>query len=73
MPQFGAKHLDIREQNVAVERVLAATENPRHRYLLQSYLRHRYLESARRYQRTRRAHLPALDGSTSAGPGQCGR
>jgi len=50
MPQFGTKELDIREQNVAVERVLAATENPRHRYLLQSYLRHRYLESAGRYQ-----------------------
>ncbi len=35
---------------MAVEKVLAATENPRHRYLLQSYLRHRYLESAGRYQ-----------------------
>ncbi len=50
MPQYGTKQLDIRDQNVAVERVLAATENPRHRYLLQSYLRHRYLESAGRYQ-----------------------
>jgi hypothetical protein len=50
MPQFGTKQLDIRDQNVAVERVLEATENPRHRYLLQSYLRHRYLESAGRYQ-----------------------
>jgi hypothetical protein len=49
MPQIGTKHLDIRDQNVAVERTLAATENPRHRYLLQSYLRHRYLESAGRY------------------------
>ena len=50
MPQFGTRQLDIRDQNVAVEKVLAATENPRHRYLLQSYLRHRYLESAGRYQ-----------------------
>jgi len=50
MPQFGTKQLDIREQNVAVERVLEVTGNPRHRYLLQSYLRHRYLESAGRYQ-----------------------
>ena len=42
--------LDITKQNVAVERVLANTDNPRHRYLLQSYLRHRYLESAGRWE-----------------------
>ncbi len=42
--------LDITEQNVAVEKVLANTDNPRHRYLLQSYLRHRYLESAGRWE-----------------------
>jgi hypothetical protein len=47
---FDISQLDITQQNVAVERVLAATENPRHRYLLQAYLRHRYLESAGRYQ-----------------------
>jgi hypothetical protein len=41
--------LDITKQNVAVEKVLANTDNPRHRYLLQSYLRHRYLESAGRW------------------------
>ena len=41
--------LDITRQNVAVEALLAQTTNPRHRYLLQSYLRHRYLESAGRY------------------------
>jgi hypothetical protein len=44
------QRLDIREQNRAVEQVLEATENPRHRYLLESYLRHRYLESAGRYE-----------------------
>ncbi len=56
MAQFDIKQLDITEQNRditeqnrAVERVLEVTENPRHRYLLQSYLRHRYLESAGRY------------------------
>lgn len=49
MEQFDVKQLDIRQQNATVERVLEATENPRHRYLLQSYLRHRYLESAGRY------------------------
>jgi hypothetical protein len=42
--------LDITRQNVAVEQLLDQTTNPRHRYLLQSYLRHRYLESAGRYQ-----------------------
>jgi hypothetical protein len=42
--------LDITKQNVAVETLLEQTTNPRHRYLLQSYLRHRYLESAGRYQ-----------------------
>jgi hypothetical protein len=38
---FDMSRLDITEQNVAVEKVLAVTESPRHRYLLQSYLRHR--------------------------------
>ena len=42
--------LDITNQNVAVEKVLATTDNPRHRYLLQAYLRHRYLESAGRWE-----------------------
>ena len=42
--------LDITKQNVAVEKVLEHTDNPRHRYLLQSYLRHRYLESAGRWE-----------------------
>lgn len=44
------RQLDVRQQNRAVERVLESTENPRHRYLLQAYLRHRYLESAGRYR-----------------------
>jgi len=47
---FDIKRLDITEQNVAVEKVLAATTDPRHRYLLQAYLRHRYLESAGRHE-----------------------
>lgn len=42
--------LDITRQNDAVERVLSVTTDPRHRYLLQAYLRHRYLESAGRYK-----------------------
>ena len=50
MAQFDISRLDITLQNVAVEKVLGTTENRRHRYLLQSYLRHRYLESAGRWQ-----------------------
>jgi len=50
MVQYDGRQLDIREQNRAVERVLEATENPRHQYLLKSYLRHRYLESAGRFE-----------------------
>ncbi|MBB5866895.1 hypothetical protein F4553_000274 [Allocatelliglobosispora scoriae] len=41
MVQVGDLTLDITEQNRAVERVLATIDNPRHRYLLQVYLRHR--------------------------------
>ena len=48
--EIDMSRLDITKQNVAVEKVLANTDNPRHRYLLQAYLRHRYLESAGRWQ-----------------------
>lgn len=41
---------DITRTNIAVERLLEATENPRHRWLLQAYNRHRYLEMAGRWQ-----------------------
>ncbi len=50
MAEFDFKKLDITKQNVAVEKTLAATVNPRHRYMLQAYLRHRYLESAGRWE-----------------------
>jgi hypothetical protein len=50
MVEFDIKQLDITKQNVAVEKVLDATDNPRHRYMLQAYLRHRYLESAGRWE-----------------------
>jgi len=48
--EIDMSRLDITKQNVAVERVLEQTDNPRHRYLLQAYLRHRYLESAGRWE-----------------------
>ncbi len=50
MVQIDGRTLDITQQNVAVEKTLAQTTNPRHRYLLQAYLRHRYLESAGRWE-----------------------
>jgi hypothetical protein len=40
---------DITKLNAAVDRALAQTENPRHRYLLQAYGRHRLLEVAGRH------------------------
>jgi hypothetical protein len=40
---------DITQTNVAVRRLLEVTENPRHRFLLQTYDRHRNLEMAGRY------------------------
>ena len=48
--EIDMSRLDITKQNPAVEKVLENTDNPRHRYLLQSYLRHRYLESAGRWE-----------------------
>ena len=45
MPEF-----DITKTNLAVERLLEVTENPRHRYMLEAYNRHRYLEMAGRYK-----------------------
>jgi len=41
---------DITQTNVAVERLLEQTMNPRHRFLLETYNRHRYLEMAGRYE-----------------------
>ncbi len=41
---------DLTRTNIAVERLLETTENPRHRYLLHAYNRHRYLEMAGRWK-----------------------
>jgi hypothetical protein len=41
---------DITQTNIAVERLIETTENPRHRYLLHAYNRHRYLEMAGRFE-----------------------
>lgn len=41
---------DITKTNIAVERLIETTDNPRHLYLLHAYNRHRYLEMAGRWQ-----------------------
>lgn len=45
MPKF-----DVTKLNVAIDRLLETTENPRHRFILMAYSRHRYLEVAGRYE-----------------------
>ena len=42
--------LDITQTNRAIDELLERTENPRHRYLLQTFHRHRALEIAGRYK-----------------------
>jgi hypothetical protein len=50
MPQVDIGQLDITKTNLAVQELIAATENPRHRYLLRAYDRHRNLEHAGRFE-----------------------
>jgi hypothetical protein len=42
--------LDVTQTNRAIDRLLERTDNPRHRYLLQTFHRHRYLEIGGRYE-----------------------
>jgi hypothetical protein len=48
--QADVKQLDITRTNIAVQELIELTENPRHRYLLQAYDRHRNLEHAGRFE-----------------------
>ncbi|NMM91831.1 hypothetical protein B2J88_47430 [Rhodococcus sp. SRB_17] len=41
---------DVTTLNLAVDKVIEQTENPRHKYLLQAYNRHRLLEVAGRWE-----------------------
>src|SRR5579884_4081043 len=50
MGHTDVRQLDITETNKAVQELLEVTENPRHRYLLQAYDRHRNLEHAGRFE-----------------------
>jgi len=58
MPKF-----DVTKLNVAIERQLEVTKNPRHRFLLQAYSRHRYLEVAGRYEEIFAADMMAMEPS----------
>ena len=49
MGQATALQLDITQTNRAIRELIEVTENPRHRYLLKAYDRHRNLEHAGRY------------------------
>jgi hypothetical protein len=40
---------DVTKTNDGIDRLLAVTTNPRHRFMLQAYYRHRFLEIAGRY------------------------
>jgi hypothetical protein len=50
MGTIEARQLDITKTNIAVQKLIEVTDNPRHRYLLQAYDRHRNLEHAGRYE-----------------------
>ena len=41
---------DITKTNLAIEKLLEVTDNPRHRFLLQAFYRHRFFEIAGRYE-----------------------
>jgi hypothetical protein len=44
MPKY-----DITQSNIGIDKLLAVTTNPRHRYILLNYARHRFLEFSGRY------------------------
>lgn len=50
MAILGNPNLDVRKTNRAIDALLETTTNPRHRFLLQTYHRHRFLEIAGRYE-----------------------
>ncbi|MCW3018459.1 MAG: hypothetical protein JWN10_767 [Solirubrobacterales bacterium] len=50
MPYLDGKELDITNTNLAVRELIEVTDDPRHRYLLEAYDRHRNLEHAGRFE-----------------------
>jgi hypothetical protein len=53
------RNLDITKCNVAIDRLLEVTTNPRHRYILMSYARHRHLEFSGNYDEVLTDHMMA--------------
>ncbi|MEJ8854842.1 hypothetical protein WKW79_09705 [Variovorax robiniae] len=47
---LGNPNLDVRKTNRAIDALLEVTTNPRHRFMLEAYHRHRFLEIAGRYE-----------------------
>ena len=41
---LGNPNFDVRKTNRAIDELLKTTSNPRHRFMLEAYHRHRYLE-----------------------------
>jgi len=56
---------DVTKLNVGIEKCLAVTTNPRHRFLLQAYYRHRFLEVSGRYDEI---FAPEMAGSSLSFP-----
>lgn len=50
MSRIDKAKFDITRTNDAIDRLLAVTTNPRYRFLLQTFYRHRFLEIAGRYE-----------------------
>ena len=50
MPHVDVSSLDITKTNIAVRELIERTDNPRHRFLLEAYDRHRNLEHAGRFE-----------------------
>jgi len=47
---LGNPNLDVRKTNRAIDELMKVTTNPRHRFMLEAYYRHRFLEIAGRYE-----------------------
>ncbi|MGO4394419.1 hypothetical protein AB4Z46_23945 [Variovorax sp. M-6] len=43
-------NLDVRKTNRAIDELMKVTTNPRHRFMLEAYYRHRFLEIGGRYE-----------------------
>lgn len=50
MAILGNPNLDVRRTNRAIDELMEVTTNPRHRFMLEAYHRHRFLEIGGRYE-----------------------